>query len=161
MNIWEFQKEQLRKRIADDKGNFYSYSKEHLSLAFPLINENEIKVKEKEANQARWKTQKGFDNMLKQLNPNEHPKKPHQSMIDDLQHSYAQQRYNTKMKLAGKVYKPEDDGKADFWQVARLQAIHSPMCNECMEQCDHVPINRERVRVRVLPLIGTAALIFV
>jgi hypothetical protein len=56
MNIWEFQKEQLRKRIADDKGNFYSYSKEHLSLAFPLINENEIKVKEKEANEARWKT---------------------------------------------------------------------------------------------------------
>lgn len=54
-----------------------------------------------------------------------------------------------------------DDGKADFWQVARLQAIHSPMCNECMEQCDHVPINRERVRVRVLLLIGTAALIFV
>lgn len=89
-NIWEFQKEQLRKRIADDKGNFYSYSKEHLSLAFPLINENEIKVKEKEANEARWKTQKGFDNMLKQLNPNEHPKKPHQSKIDDLQFSHAQ-----------------------------------------------------------------------
>ena len=49
MNIWEFQKEQLRKHIANDPSNFYTYSKEHLSLAFPLVNENEIKMKEKEA----------------------------------------------------------------------------------------------------------------
>ena len=36
--------------------NFYRYSPDHLSLAFPLVNENEIEVKEKEANQSRWKT---------------------------------------------------------------------------------------------------------
>jgi hypothetical protein len=60
--------------------------------------------------------------MLKQLNPNEHPKKPHQSVIDDLQYSHAEQRYNTKMKLAGKVYRPEDEGKADF--QSKVSAPH-------------------------------------
>lgn len=46
-SIWELQKEQLRKTISNDPNNFYTYSKEHLSLSFPLINENEIAYKEK------------------------------------------------------------------------------------------------------------------
>jgi len=76
MNIWEFQKEQLRKHIANDPSNFYTYSKEHLSLAFPVVNENEIKMKEKEDNESRWKTKAGFDYIMKKQNWNEHPKKP-------------------------------------------------------------------------------------
>ena len=32
--------------MTKDSSKFYTYSKEHLSLAFPVINENEIKVKE-------------------------------------------------------------------------------------------------------------------
>ena len=54
-----------------------------------------------------------------------------------------------------------DDGEADFWQVAQLQAIHSPMRTECAEQCDRVPMSRVRARVRILLLIGTVAWIFV
>lgn len=65
LNIWEFQKEQVRKQITNDTKNFYTYSKDYLSLAFPLINENEIKMKEKEDNEMRWKTKAGFDNVLK------------------------------------------------------------------------------------------------
>ena len=48
LNIWEFQKEQLRKTISNDAGNFYTYSKEHLSLAFPRVNEYEQQQQEKE-----------------------------------------------------------------------------------------------------------------
>ena len=91
LNIWEFQKEQVRKQIADDKKHFYSYSKDYLSLAFPLINENEIKMKEKEENESRWKTKNGFDNLIKKNNYAEHPKKPPQSIIDDLQIPYVEQ----------------------------------------------------------------------
>lgn len=47
LNVWEWQKEQLRKKVEQDPSNYYTYSKEHLSLAFPLVNENSIKVKEK------------------------------------------------------------------------------------------------------------------
>lgn len=42
LNIWEFQKEQMRKQISEDPKNFYSYSHDYLSLAFPIVNENEI-----------------------------------------------------------------------------------------------------------------------
>ena len=40
LNVWEWQKEQLRKKVEQDPSNYYTYSKEHLSLAFPLVNEN-------------------------------------------------------------------------------------------------------------------------
>jgi S-adenosylhomocysteine hydrolase len=39
-----------------------------LSLAFPLINENEIAMKAKQDNEAGWKTKKGFDNVMKRQN---------------------------------------------------------------------------------------------
>ena len=75
LNIWEFQKEQLRKHISQDRSNFYTYSKDHMSGAFPLVNEHEIAVKAKIANETAWKTKAGF-NMPKKENLNEHPKKP-------------------------------------------------------------------------------------
>jgi len=74
----------MRKHIAQDSANFYTYSKDHLSLAFPVVNENEIAKLEKEHNEARWKTKSGFDNLGKKTNWNEHPKKPPQSGIDEL-----------------------------------------------------------------------------
>lgn len=43
-NIWEIQKEKLRKMIENDAGNFYTYSKDYLSQSFPLVNENMIAV---------------------------------------------------------------------------------------------------------------------
>jgi hypothetical protein len=84
LNIWEFQKEQLRKQISNDPKNFYSYSQDFLSLAFPLVNENELRMKEKEDSEARWKTKSGFDNLIRNANYAEHPKKPPQSILDDL-----------------------------------------------------------------------------
>ena len=65
LNIWEFQKEQMRKHIANDPSNFYTYSKEHLSLAFPLINEKDQYMKDKIADEAKWKTKAGFDYIMK------------------------------------------------------------------------------------------------
>ncbi len=44
---------------------FYTYSKEYLSLAFPVVNENEIARKEKEDNRRKWLTKDGFINLDK------------------------------------------------------------------------------------------------
>ena len=74
----------MRSEIAKDPTKFYTYSTEHLSLAFPVVNENEIAVRAKEENEARWKTAKGFDNVMKKLNWNAHPKKPDQARCEDL-----------------------------------------------------------------------------
>ena len=83
-NIWETQKEQLRKLIEHDRANFYTYSKEYLSQSFPLVNENLIAQRDKAENEARWKTKAGFDVHGKKTAWNEHPKKPHQATMDDL-----------------------------------------------------------------------------
>ena len=118
LNIWEFQKEQLRKQIADDPKNFYSYSQDFLSLAFPLVNENELKMKEKEESEARWKTKSGFDNLIRNSNYAEHPKKPPQSVLDDLQIPYVEQMKEklATIKARGGPFGPGDhDGKIDFF----------------------------------------------
>jgi hypothetical protein len=47
-------------------------------------------VKEKTDNESRWKTKSGFDYLMKRANINEHPKKPHATVIDDLKHSHAE-----------------------------------------------------------------------
>jgi len=58
-------------------------------------------VKEKLANEKLWKTKNGFDNLDKKSTFNLHPKKPHQSVLDDLKTSYAetkeQQAWERKM----------------------------------------------------------------
>lgn len=113
-NIWETQKEQLRKLIENDKAHFYTYSKEYLSQSFPLVNENLINVKNKQDNESRWKTPAGFDVHGKKSNWNEHSKKPHQATLDDLKMSYIQQKLETKRQKQGALYRPQDDGKADF-----------------------------------------------
>ena len=106
LNIWEFQKEQMRVKIAQDPSKFYTYSAEHLSLAFPIVNENEISIKEKEENEARWKTKNGFDNIMKTQNWNLHPKRPDASTIADLKSPYHIQVRETKEKLKGFQYIP-------------------------------------------------------
>lgn len=45
-NIYEVQKNELRKLVAKDKAHFYTYSKDFLGGAFPVVNENEEKIKE-------------------------------------------------------------------------------------------------------------------
>ena len=85
LNYYEQQKEQLRKTISQDKGNFYTYSPEHLSLAFPVVNENEIAYNEKMMNQSKWKTPDGFQNVTRKSKQEYtlHPKKPPQDVLDD------------------------------------------------------------------------------
>jgi len=120
LNIWEFQKEQLRKNIASDSGNFYTYAKDYLSLAFPRVNEYEIAQNAKNDNEKGWKTKNGFDILNKKENYNAHHKRPPQSVIDDLTtmpyhhqkmeatriltdqgHSYVQQRPEFVPKVKG------------------------------------------------------------
>ena len=48
LNFYDFQKEELRKKLAHDKDTFFTYSKQYLSLAFPMVNEHEIAMKAKE-----------------------------------------------------------------------------------------------------------------
>jgi hypothetical protein len=45
-------------------------------------------LKEKAASEARWKTPRGFDKLLKRDNIQEHPHKPDPATLDELQHSY-------------------------------------------------------------------------
>ena len=70
------------------------------------MNENQIKVKEKEESEARWKTKAGFDTLNKRQNWNEHPKQPPQSAMDDLLIPYVQQKHDAKMKLKGREFRP-------------------------------------------------------
>ena len=100
MNIYEMQKEQVRKTIAGDKEHFYTYSKEYLSGAFPLVNEHEARVKAKVDSEARWLTKNGFDNLNKRQNWNEHPKKPDPAKLEDLRYPAVKQANLTKAKLA-------------------------------------------------------------
>lgn len=104
----------MRVKIAQDPSKFYTYSAEHLSLAFPIVNENEIQVKEKEENESRWKTKTGFDNIMKRENWNLHPKRPDPSTIEDLKSPYYIQAKETKNQLKGFTYVPTAYGKPDF-----------------------------------------------
>jgi len=112
----------MRKQVSQDKGNFYTYSKEHLSLAFPVVNENQIAVREKEQNEARWKTKTGFDYLMKRANLNEHPKKPHSTRIDDLKHSYAVEKDDQAYQMKARIYYPAAEGKVDF--MSKVNAPH-------------------------------------
>ena len=104
----------MRKVISQDKAHFYTYSKDFLSGSFPVVNELAEQQKEKAQSQARWLTPKGFDNLDKTKNWNEHPKKPDKAKLEDLKFSHAKQAAFTKAALAKKVYRPQDEGKNVF-----------------------------------------------
>jgi len=63
-------------------------------------------VKEKADNESRWKTKSGFDYLMKRANINEHPKKPHPTVIDDLKHSHAEAKEYEAAMLKAKIYRP-------------------------------------------------------
>lgn len=86
----------MRQKIAQDPTKFYTYSADHLSLAFPIVNENEIEVKAKEENESKWKTKGGFDNVMKRENWNLHPKRPDPSTIEALKSPHYIQVAETK-----------------------------------------------------------------
>lgn len=85
-NIYEMQKEQMRKIISEDKQNYYTYSNDFLGGAFPIVNENTQIAQAKAECISRWITPKGFDNLHKRMNWNEHPKRPDLAKLDDLRY---------------------------------------------------------------------------
>ena len=105
----------MRKHIVQEaKSKFFTYTKQHLRLAFPLVNEADIDSKAKIDNETRWKTRDGFRD-LRKLNLNEHPKKPPTSVIDNIrQNPYYEQNEHTNQMLTKQVYNPAVDGKPDF-----------------------------------------------
>lgn len=106
----------MRKQIAEDPKHFYSYGKDFLSLAFPIVNEHEQRLKEKEDSEARWKTEKGFDNLLRNENFNAHPKRPPQSILDDLTIPYVEQMKEKMATMKGRPpFVQEDVNKPDFF----------------------------------------------
>jgi hypothetical protein len=73
-------------------------------------------MKEKEESEARWKTKKGFDNLIKNSNYAEHPKKPPQSVLDDLTIPYVEQLKEKMATMKGRApFIPEDHSKVDFF----------------------------------------------
>lgn len=112
----------MRKVISQDKAHFYTYSKESLSGAFPVVNVNEVKLKAKLDSEARWRTKKGFDFLGKKTNWNEHPKKPDTSTMDALLFPHVKQAERTKNMLSKKDYNPQDDGKPVF--LSRVASQH-------------------------------------
>lgn len=80
------------------------------------MNEHEQRLKEKEDSEARWKTQKGFDNLLRNENFNAHPKKPPQSTLDDLQIPYVEQLREKMSTMKGRPpFVPDESKKQDFF----------------------------------------------
>ena len=124
-NIWETQKEQLRKLIENDTAHFYTYSKDYLSQSFPLVNENLIAQKNKQENESRWKTKAGFDVHGKKSNWNAHSKQPHPAVMEDLLYPYVTQKAETKAKRMDAQYVPADYGKADFYSKVKNKATFS------------------------------------
>ena len=92
-----------------------------MSLAFPIVNENEIAIKAKEENERKWKTKAGFDYIMKRENWNEHPKRPDPSTIEQLKNPYHEQVLETKRRMKGFAYNPKDHGKPDFQGKIRLR----------------------------------------
>jgi len=105
--------------IEKDSANFYTYSKDYLSSSFPLVNEHNIAVKQKLESEALWKTPSGFDVHGKKTAWNEHPNKPHQSVLDDLKYSYVTQKAEYKAHVKSMQYRPEDHGKDDFYSKVK------------------------------------------
>jgi hypothetical protein len=78
------------------------------------VNENQIAVKEKSENEARWKTKNGFDRLGKKLNWNAHPKDPDQAKKDALTIPHHLQAAETKAAMKGYQFVVGENGKPDF-----------------------------------------------
>jgi hypothetical protein len=72
-------------------------------------------LKEKEDNEARWKSSNGFDNLIKNANFAAHPKCPPQSVLDDLRIPYVEQMKEKMATLKGRPpFIHDDSGKPGF-----------------------------------------------
>mmetsp|Transcript_39721 Transcript_39721/g.38284 ORF Transcript_39721/g.38284 Transcript_39721/m.38284 type:complete len:106 (-) Transcript_39721:423-740(-) len=81
-------------------------------------------MKAKEENESKWKTKNGFDTLIKKDDYSIHPKRPPQSIIDDLQIPYVEQvKAKATVLQYGQPYNAEDYGKdRDFQKNFRCPA---------------------------------------
>lgn len=119
----EFTTTDFKQTRADDK---YETSGEGVprqqqQVLLPYINESQQRLKEREELKAKWKTKHGFDNVMKRQNWNEHPKRPPQSIVDDLKIPYHVQVQEAKDKLKQLQFNPGENGKPDFYSKVKSQ----------------------------------------
>lgn len=124
-NIWEFQKNQMRKHIASDHKNYYTFSKDYNSGAFPVVNENEVAWEEKKQSEGRWRSKNGFDTLNKRQNWNELPKKVPESVAANLAIPYIQQIAEMKTGLKPKPFNADDPSKVDFHSAVKTSPTFS------------------------------------
>mmetsp|Transcript_28866 Transcript_28866/g.26191 ORF Transcript_28866/g.26191 Transcript_28866/m.26191 type:complete len:139 (-) Transcript_28866:343-759(-) len=85
-NIYEKQAQELREIARNDPNYFYTYSADYLSLSVEPYNPDDIKRHEEQLKKSLFRTPEGFQTILKKDKSeyNKHPKKPHESKIDEL-----------------------------------------------------------------------------
>ena len=74
----------MREAVQEDKSSFYTYAKAHLSLNFPVVDVHDYEAQMKMQSVRNWRTAEGFDIRDKNANLNEHPRKPHNFILDEL-----------------------------------------------------------------------------
>ena len=85
-----------------------------MQAAFPLVNESEIKIKEKIRNQKKWQTPGGFDVLNKRENWNLHPKAPNESEKAVLLEPYHVMKKEEQDRKKVFAYDPAEHGGLDF-----------------------------------------------
>jgi hypothetical protein len=82
--------------------------------AFPLVNEYEVKLKEKLHNQKKWQTPQGFDVLNKRENWNLHPKAPTETEKAVLLEPYHLMKKEESERKKVFAYDPAEHGGLDF-----------------------------------------------
>ena len=115
----------MRKVIAKDHANYYTFSKDYNSGAFPVVNENEQAQDEKRHNEGKWRSKAGFDILNKRKNWNELPKKVPESVADNLTIPYISQIAEMKTGLKPKPFNADDPSKIDFHSAVKTSPTFS------------------------------------
>jgi hypothetical protein len=83
------------------------------------VEEDEKRIMEK-----KWKTPVGFDVRNKRTNWNEHPKKPDQTVIDDLQYSWIKNLTDNKKLKKSLEFAPSAE-KQQFVNICKVENYFS------------------------------------
>jgi hypothetical protein len=84
-NFNEIQKLMVRKHVQENnKKNYYTYSREYLGAAFPVVDPQHQAQAEIRAREAKFKTPQGFDTLMKREDWNKLSKKPTEAALEAL-----------------------------------------------------------------------------
>ena len=113
----ELKKEEMRQALAQKKNTTYTYSKDHLSLAVQMVNEDKMKVDEERRNREKFMTKKGF------VYPAPKPKSEYarpsrdisESRKEELRTEWAENENNPEYnKTMGRGEEALDEGRSGF-----------------------------------------------